>query len=214
MKKLLVLTIALILTLSLAACGEDGNPTATTPDTTSDTTSTTTSATTSTTTSATTSSSSAPNTSAPTDFAEITGNGLSFALPVDIKYVKTDDNSGSMIFVNEENTAVVTLGVKTVDAVTSAHITEDVLLAALSAGGGLSDATLESSGTVEQDGGTVVVGFGKGTMKNGVVMNSVIQYFFPADGGYHVISYLYAVDGGSSLDDNIEQVLSTVKTAK
>ena len=195
MKKLLVFMMAFAMTLSLAACGGDKNPTATTPDTTP--------------------SSSAPNTPDSIDFVEVTGNGLSFALPVDIKYLKTDDNNGSMIFANEERTAVITLGVKTEDAVTSADITDDVLLAALSAGGGLSDATLESSGTVEQDGGTAVAGFGKGTMKNGTVMNSVIQYFFPADGGgYHAISYLYAVDGGSSLDDTIEQVLSTVKTAK
>lgn len=198
MKKLLVIMIAFAMVLGLAGCGGEENPTATTPDTTSFT----------------TSSSSAPNTSAPIDFVEITGNGLSFALPADIKYIKTDENNSSMLFANEERTAVVTLGVKTEDAVTSEDITNDVLLAALSAGGGLSDATLESSSTVEQDGGTVVVGFGKGTMKNGTAMNSVIQYFFPSDGGYHAISYLYAIDGGSSLEDTIEQVVSTVKTAK
>ncbi len=199
MKKLLVYMMASAMTLSLAACGGEENTTATTP----------------TNTSTTASSSSAQNTSAPIDFVEITGNGLSFALPADIKYVKTDENSGSMIFANDKSTAVITLGVETEDTVTSTDITDDVLLAALSAGGGLSDATLESSGTVEQDGGTAVVGFGKGTLSNGTVMNSVIQYFFPADGsGYHAISYLYAIDGGSSLDNTIEQVLSTVKIAK
>ena len=197
MKKLLVLMMALVMTLSLAACGGDKNPTAATPATTPDT----------------TPSSSAPNTSESIDFVEFTGNGLSFALPIDFEYVQTDENTGGMIFANEERTAVVTVGVKTEDAGTSADITDDLLLAALSAGG-LSDATLNSSGAVEQDGGTSVVGFGKGTMKNGTVMNSVLQYFYPADGVYHVISYLYAVDAGSSLDDNIELVLSTVKSAK
>ena len=199
MKKLLVLIMALAMTLSLAACGGDKNPTAATPAATPDT----------------TPSSSTPNTSESIDFVEFTGNGLSFALPVDFEYVYTDETTGSMIFANAEKTAVVTVGVKTEDSITSTDLTEDDLLAALSADGGLSDATLESSGTVEQDGGTAVVGFGKGTMKNGTVMNSVLQYFFPADGsGYHVISYLYAVDAGSSLDDNIELVLSTVKSAK
>lgn len=199
MKKLLVLSMALIMTLALVACGEDKSSSGITPADTS------TSAPTSANTSNTPSN----------DLVEFTGNGLEFALPVDIKYVKTEDVAGSMIFANDEKTAVVTLGVKAEDAVTSADITDDVLLAALSGGGGLSDAELESSGTVEQHGGTSVVGFGKGTMQNGAVMNSVIQYFFPGTGdGYHVISYLYAVDGGSSLDDTIELVLSTVKTEK
>ncbi len=193
MKKLLVLMMIFVMTLSLAACGGDENPTATTPDTTP--------------------SSSAPNTSESIDFVEFTGNGLSFALPADFEYVQTDESTGGMIFSNEDRNAVVTVGPWTEDAGTSADITDDVLLASLTAGG-LSDATLESSGSVEQDSGTAVVGFGKGTMKNGMDMNAVVEFFFPADGGYHAISYLYAVDAGSSLDDNIELVLSTVKTAK
>ncbi len=202
MKKLLVLMMALILTLSLAACGGDKAPTPTAPALA---------------TPVTTPSSSALNTSESIDFVEVTGNGISFALPVDIEYVDTDEATGSMIFANAEKTAAVTLGVKTEDSITSADITDDDLLAALSAGGRLSNATLENSGTVEQDGGTAVAAFGKGTMENGTVMNSAIQYFFPADGGgYHVISYLYAVDAGSSLDlnDNITLVMSTVKSAK
>lgn len=55
-----------------------------------------------------------------------------------------------MIFANEQRTAVVTLWGKAEDAVTTADITENVLSAEFSTGGGLNDATLESSGTVEQ----------------------------------------------------------------
>ncbi len=196
MKKILVLMTALVMTLSLAACGGDEGSTEPTSDTI-------------------TPSSSVADTTKPGDLVAVTGNGLSFALPLDMKYVKTDENNGGMLFANEDRTAVVTVGVKTEDTVTSADITDDVLLQALSAGGGLSDAKLDHSGTVDQFGGKVVVGFGKGTLSNGTVMNSALQYFFPAEGGgYYVISYIYAVDVGSSLDANIEKVMATVKTAE
>lgn len=195
MKKLLVLMMAIVMTLSLAACGGDQNPAAADTDTTP--------------------ASSVQNTEESIDLAEVTGNGLSFKLPADIKLAKTDDNTGSMIFANDENTAVITLGGLTEDLITSTDITDDVLLAALSAGGGLSDVSLESSRTMEHDGGTSVVGIGKGTLSNGMDMISAIQYFFHADGsGYHAISYLYVVDAGSSLEDTIEQVLSSVKAVK
>ena len=193
MKKLLVLMMALVLTLSLAACVEN--------NTVSD--------------SDITPSSSDSNTEESIDLVEVTGNGLSFKLPADIEYAKTDENFGSMFFTNDENTVVITLGVLTEDSTTSADITDDVLLAALSGGGGFSDGSLESSRTIEHDDGTSVVGFGKGTLPNGMVMNSGIQYFFPKDGGgYHAISYLYVVDAGSTLEDTIVQVVSSVKTAK
>lgn len=195
MKKLLVIMMAMILTLNLVACGGDQSSATADTDTTP--------------------SSSDSNTEESIELVEVTGNGLSFNLPADMEYAKTDDNTGSMLFANEESTAVVTLGVMTEDSITSADITEDVLLASLSAGGGLSDVSLESSRMMEHDDGTSVVGIGKGTLQNGTVMNSAIQYFFPADGGgYHAISYLYVVDAGSSLDDTIEQVLSSVKIAK
>jgi hypothetical protein len=182
MKKLLVLIMAMVMTLSLAACGGETDSTAA---------------------------------EEAIELVEVTGNGLSFNLPDDIKYAKTDDNFGSMLFADEESTTVITLGALTEDPVTSADITDDILLAALSAGSGLSDGSLESSSTMEHDGGTSVVGFGKGTLPNGMEMNSVIQYFFPADGsGYHAISYLYVVDAESSLEDTIEQVVSSVKTVK
>ena len=156
-----------------------------------------------------------PSTSKSHDLVVTTGNGLSFALPSDIKYVKTDDSNGAMLFANDEKTAVVTVGVKTEDTTTIADITEDVLLQSLSVGGSLSNAKLDNSGTVEQASGTAIVGFGTGTLSNGTDMNSVIQYFFPGDGGgYYAISYLYVVDGGSSLDTSIENVLATVKTAE
>lgn len=119
-----------------------------------------------------------------------------------------------MIFANDERTVVVTVGVKTEENITSADITDDVLLQVISGGGSLKGATLDNSGTVEQFGGTAVVGFGKVTMPNETVMNSALQYFFPSDGGCYVISYHYAVDGGTSLDTNIERVMATVKTAE
>lgn len=194
MKKLLVLMMALVMTLSLVACGGDQNSTNADSDITP--------------------SSSDSNTEKSIDLVEVTGNGLSFMLPADIKYAKTIDNSGSMIFANDENTAVITLGVLTEDSLTSADITDDVLLAVISAGGALSDGSLESSRTIEHDDGTSVVGFGKATLQNGMVMNSVIQYFFPVDGGYYAISYQYIIDAGNSLEDTIEQVVSSVKTVK
>jgi hypothetical protein len=181
MKKLLILMLALVMTLSLAACGGDQNST----------------------------------TSESIDLVEVKGNGLSIRVPADFKYAKTDENIGSMIFANEEKTAVIVLGTLTEDSITSADITDDVLLGALATDSGLSDGSLESSRTIKHDGGTSVVGFGKGKLGNGTVMNSVIQYFFPADdSGYYCIAYLYGVDAGSSLEDTIEQVVSNVKTAK
>lgn len=197
-KKLQVLMMVLAMTLCLAACGEPQN--ATTGDSGSTPSST----------------PSESNTEEPIDLVEATGNGLSIMLPADIKYAKTDDNSGTMLFTNEENTVVVSLGALTEDnSVTSADISNDVLLNALSASGGLSDASLESSNTIEHDDGVSVVGFGKGTMSNGLAMNSVVQYYFPADGsGYYAIGYLYRVDAGSSLEDTIEQVVSSVKSVK
>jgi len=149
------------------------------------------------------------------DLVEVTGNGLSFKLPADIKHVKTDENYGSMLFTNEERNVVVTLGAMTEEALTSAEITDEFLFTVLSVANKLSDASFESSRTIEHDDGTSVVGFGKGTMSNGREMNSVIQYFFPADGGgYYAISYIYEVDAGTSLEANIEQVVSSVKIAK
>lgn len=181
MKKLLLLTMVLILSLSLVACGGDAD-----------------------------SGSSDADTPDPIDLVEMAGNGLALALPSDIEYVQTDENSGTMLFSNEERNVVVSLGAKTEDPLASADVTDDVLFGAISGNGQL-DATLDRSGTIEQDGGTSVVGFGIATLADGTVMNSVVQYFFPADGsGYHVISYLYAVDAETSLDDTIEEVLSTV----
>lgn len=195
MKKLIVLMMMITLSLSLVACGGDKNPTAPTPDTTP--------------------SSSDADTSKPDDLIANEANGLSFGLPADIKYVQTDEDNGAMIYANDERTAVVTVGVKTETTLTNADVTEDALLEALSAGGGLSDATLDNSATVEQSGGIAVVGFGKGTMSNGTVMNSAVQFFFPADGGsFIVISYLYVVDAGSSMDANIERVMATVTTVE
>lgn len=196
MKKLLVLMMALAMTLSLAACGGDKTPAPSTPDPTP--------------------SSSAPNTPESNNFVEITGNGLSFALPVDIEYIDTDETTGSMIFANADATAVVTVSVKQEDSITATDLTEDNILAVLSAGGTLSDTTLDHSGTVEQDGGTCLAAFGKGTNENGTVMNSVALFFFPTDGGFHVVHYLYAADAGTSLDreDNITLAMSTVKSAK
>ena len=198
MKKLLVPIMAVVMTLSLAACGGDAAPTYI-PDTTP--------------------SSSAPSTQDSIDFVEVTGNGLSFALPADIKYVKTEDGTGTMLFVNEDATAVVSLGVKIENnSVTSADVTEELLFDGISAGGVLSNATLDNYGTGEQDGGgTAVVAFGKVTMDDGMDMHSDIQYYFTADGsGYYMISYLYAVDKENSLgaDDNIARVMSTVKSAE
>lgn len=195
MKKLLVPMMALVMTLSLAACGGEQN--STTVD------------------SEITASSSDSNMEESIDLVENTGNGLSLKMPADIKYAKTDDNLGSMIFTNSENTAVITLGVLTKDSITSADITDDILLAALSGNGGLSDGSLERSQKIKHDGGTSVVGFGKGTLSSGTDVNSVIQYFIPEDGsGYYAISYLYVVDAGSSLEDTIEQVVSSVKIQK
>lgn len=73
MKKLLVFMMIVTFTLSLTACGEDNNSAAPTD---------------------TTSSSSVADTSKPDDLVAVTGNGLSFGLPIDIKYVKTDENNG------------------------------------------------------------------------------------------------------------------------
>jgi hypothetical protein len=189
MKRLLVLMMMLVLTLGLAGCGGGD---------------------------ASDSASDAGNTPEPNALVEVTGNGLNLSLPADIKYIKTDENNGGMIYSNEERNAVVVISVKTEDAeVSPADISDDVLLTALAGEGSLSDVALDSSDTVEQDGGTYVVGFGKGSLEDGTVMNNVLQYFFPADGGgYYVISYLYGVDAESSLDDTIQEVVSTVKTAQ
>ena len=194
-KKLLVPMMALVMTLSLVACGGEQNSAAADSEITA--------------------SSSDSNIEQSIDLVENTGNGLSLKMPADIKYAKTDDNLGSMIFTNSENTAVITLGVLIKDSVTSADITDDILLAALSGGGGLSDGRLERSQTIEHDDGTSIVGFGKGTLSSGTAVNSVIQYFIPKDGsGYYAISYLYVADAGSSLDDTIEQIVSSVKIVK
>jgi len=180
MKKLLVLMMAMVMILSLAACGGDQNSTS----------------------------------GESIELVEVTANGVSVKLPDDFKYAKTDENNGSMLYANEENTAVVTVGALVEDSVTSADITDDVLLASFAAGG-ISDATLESSRTVEHDNGTSVVGFGKGTLRDGKAMNSVIQFFLHADGsGYQAISYLFVVDAETSLEDMIEQVLPSVKAVK
>jgi len=151
-KKLMVLLVMLVMALSLAACGgEDvADP-----------------------------GRNVENMPDSSGLVDITGNGLCLALPSDFKYAQTDESNGGMNFADEERNAVVTLGVKAEDAVTSGDITDDVLLAALSGNGLLSDATLERSSTVEHDGGTSVVGFGKATLADGQVMNSVVQYFFP-----------------------------------
>ncbi len=191
MKKLLVLLITLAMTLNFVACGGSEAATDATP------------------------SSSDENTSETIDFVEVTGNGLTFPLPADIEYVTTDEATDGMIYANEERTAVVTVSGKIETEATSADITEEDILDSLSAGGGLSDVTLDNYDTVEQDGGTLVNAFGIGTMENGTVMNTAAQYFFTADGsGYHFISYLYVVDAGTSLDDNITATMSTVKFAE
>lgn len=187
MKKLFVLMMALIMTLSFAACGGDSDDNSSSNDS---------------------------NTEETIDLVEVTGNGLSFMLPSDIKYAQTSESNGAMIYANEERTVVITVGVLTEAVFTSDDINDDILLVALSAGSGLSDGSLESSRTIEHDNGISVVGFGKGTLPNGVEMNSVIQYFFPADGsGYYAISYLYAVDADSSLEDTIDQVVSSLKVS-
>lgn len=178
MKKLLVLMMALVMTLSLAGCGGDEKE-------------------------------------GSVSLVDVTANGLTIKLPNDIKYVITNETNGAMIYANDESTAIITISAMAVDPVTSSDITDDVLLVALTAGGGLSDGALEKSRTIEhEDGGKSVVGFGKGALSNETDMNSVIHYYFPADGsGYHVISYLYVVDAGSSMENTIEQVISSIKTA-
>lgn len=92
MKKMVVITTTLAISLSLAACGGDKTST----DTTSPTE---------------TTSESTDNTSDSVDLVEVTGNEISLKLPSDITYVKTDDRNGAMIFANDERTTVVTLGV-------------------------------------------------------------------------------------------------------
>jgi len=153
--------LALVMTLSLAACGGESTTAENTP------------------------ASSDPNTEKSIDLVEVTGNGLSFMLPADIKLAKTDETTVSMLFTNDENTVVITLSVLIEEPVISADMTDDVLSVAVTAGSGLSDGSFERSLTLEHDdGSTSVVGFGKGTLSNGMAMNSVLQYFFPADGGY------------------------------
>ena len=201
MKRLLVLMTILTLSLSITACGEDKDSAAPVTETASSV-------------SGADSSASVADTSELDELIAVTGNGLSFGLPIDIKYVKTDESNGGMIFSNDERTAVVTVGAKTEENITSADITDDVLLQVISGAGALKGAVLENSGTVEQFGGTAVVGFGKVTMPNETVMKTALQYFFPSDGGCYVISYHYAVDVETSLDANIERVMATVKIAE
>jgi len=191
MKKLLVFMTALTLLLGLTACQGESNapPTSDAAHLTS-----------------------ATNTSDSIDLTEITGNGLVLALPTNFQYAQTNETTGEISFADENGTAVVTLGVKTEDSITSTDITDEVILAAL---GGESNATLDSSETMEHEDGTSVVGFGKVTLEDGMVMNGVLQFFFPTEGGsYYAICYLYDVDAESSLENMIEQVLPTVKVEK
>jgi hypothetical protein len=202
MKKLLVLMLALLLTLGLAACGgaeqppgaEDaaggGDPAAAEDAAEGEDLS---------------------DSDDAIGFSTVSGNGLSLEVPADIEYAQTNEASGSVIFADEYTTAVITLGpLKEDSRVTSADITDEVLLSAMSlavAGG-----TLDTSRTVEHDGGVSVVGYGKWTVQDDITLHSVLQYFFPADGGgYYTISYLYVEDAGSSLEDTIDQVISSVR---
>lgn len=189
MKKLLVLTLALVMALGLVACGNSAPA-----------------------------STSAPAASAEVaeqienPFVIVSGNGLSVGMPADIKYVDTSEETGMMVFATDDASAAISFTVKVEDATTPADITEDVLALSLSAGGRLSNVSLDNSGVVEQDAGTSVVGFGKGTTEEGDAMETAIQYFFPADGsGYYAITYMYYSDTANSLADNLELVMSTVK---
>ena len=184
MKKLLVLMTALTLTLGLTACQVEINAPPTSPTNTSDS----------------------------VELTEVTGNGLVLALPTNFQYAQTNETTGDISFANENATAVVTVGVKIEDSITSKDITDEVILASL---GGEGNAILDSSETMEQVDGRSVVGFGKVTLEDGMVMNGVLQFFFPAEGGsYYVICYLYDVDAESSLEDMIKHILPTVKAAK
>lgn len=82
-----------------------------------------------------------------------------------------------MYFANVECKVDITLGTLTEGPVTSADMTDDEFVFALTAGIGLSGGTFEKSQTIEHEGGA-----------------------------YHYISYLYAVDAGTSLENTIEQV--------
>ena len=190
MKKLLVLLIALAMALSFAACGGEDAPADVNPASSNE---------------------SMPDSN---DFTEFTGNGLSFSLPTDFEYVNTDD-FGSMQFSNEERTQVVTVGTKGEEQITSTDFTDEDLRTVLEGEGALSNVTLESSEMVEQDGGTSLIAFGKGTL-DGTRMISAIQIFFAEDGGYYPISYLYTADAGTSLEknDNITLVMSSIKRIK
>lgn len=145
-------------------------------------------------------------------FVIVTGNGLSIGMPADIKYVDTSEETGMMVFATDDASAAISFTVKVEDATTPADITEDVLAQSLSAGGRLSNVSLDNSGVVEQDAGTSVVGFGKGTTEEGDAMETAIQYFFPTDeSGYYAITYMYYSDMANSLADNLELAMSTVK---
>jgi len=194
MKKLLVLMMALLMTVSIAACGGDESSASAEPDVTPAV--------------------SESNPEESVELVEFTGNGITLMVPADFTSTTMDESNGNLSVVNKENPAAITISEKKVDSISSDDITDEVLISSITYSG-MIDGTLDRSSRYENDGGTSVVGFGQGKLDDGSVMNTVIQFYILADGsGYHVVSYLYEVGSDSSLEGTIEQVASSVKPAE
>lgn len=199
MKKLLTMLMALALTLSLAACGGSepapAEQSAPAPAASAD----------------------APEVSGEPGFVPYEGNGLSFVMPEDVEYVKTAEESGSIIFADADGNVVITISAKAeAPGATAGDITEDLLLDGISGGGGLEEAVLESYGAVDhEDGSTGVAAFGYATMPDGRDMHSDLQYYFVPDGsGYYMISYLYSTNTDNSLLEGVTTVMGSMSVAE
>ena len=205
-KKGIAFTVAALMALSLTACGGEDKASTTAAATAANTT-------VAATTTAPAAETTAPATAAGGSEASFElflneANGLSIGLPENVTYAQTNDN-GVAVYTNETGSIVVTIGPKNEQAITAESVTEEVLTQAMN---GMDNAEFGNMGTVEQNGGTSVVGFGTGSV-NGTKKNLAVQYFIPQSGdGYYTVSYLYDLSE-SSFDDNIATVLASVAVA-